>query len=191
MADSVKKYNDRCKELESNRTVVRPIPRLKKGRLTVGNKYKYTPVRMRNGINKYFEWCENTDNVPSITGMMIHLGMMKQMFYKYLGYPDFTDMMEHARLIIKNWAEDDVYRSKGMAAGKIAYMKNLHGWSDKLETKNESTVVQVTPEQARLRIEQLAPQLLEVLQSENMVKQITAEKEAVDAEVVEEPTKAK
>ena len=93
--------------------------------------------------------------------------------------------MEQARLHIANWAEIDVYNTKGQAAGKIAFMKNLHGWSEKTENKNETTIKQeLTPEMAKAQIELLAPQLLELLESSSLVNQLGGD--VVDAEVVEE-----
>jgi len=187
-------YALRRKELDSqgNKTVTRPIPRIDKDvlkRNTGGRKKKYTPTRMKNEINRYFEHCETNDLVPSIKGMMIFLKMYKDMFYTYLKYDGFTDLLEHARMIISEWAESDVYNTPGQAAGKIAYMKNLHGWSDKLETKNESEVRTISSvEEARLTIKTLAPQLLEVLKSEQVSSQIANEIE--EAEIIEEKTDA-
>ena len=184
-------YALRRKELDAqgNKVITRPIPRIDKDvirKKTGGRKKKYTPTRMKNEINRYFEHCETNDLVPSIKGMMIFLKMYKDMFYTYLKYPEFTDLLEHARMIISEWAEADVYNTPGQAAGKIAYMKNLHGWSDKLETKNESEVRTISSvEEARLTIKTLAPQLLEVLKSEEVSGQI-ANETIEEAEIVEE-----
>lgn len=189
-------YALRRKELDGqgNKVVTRPIPRIDKDVIKGnrgGRKKKYTPTRMKNEINRYFEHCENNDLVPSIKGMMIFLKMYKDMFYTYLKYPDFTDLLEHARMIISEWAETDVYNTPGQAAGKIAYMKNLHGWSDKLETKNESEVRQISSvEEARRTITALAPQLLEALKSEQLTNQLANEK-IEEAEIVEEKKDAK
>ena len=189
-------YALRRKELDAqgNKVITRPIPRIDKDILKQnrgGRKKKYTPTRMKNEINRYFEHCETNDLVPSIKGMMIFLKMYKDMFYTYLKYPEFTDLLEHARMIISDWAEADVYNTPGQAAGKIAYMKNLQGWSDKLETKNESEVRTISSvEEARLTIKTLAPQLLELLKSEQVSGQI-ANETIEEAEIVEEKVNAK
>lgn len=175
-------FTQRKKDLENNHVVKRPIERLDKAaiRKNGGRPRKMTPRRMLAGINKYFDWCEEHDEVPSIKGMMIHMKMFKDQFYSYLKYPEFTDMLEQARMIISNWAEMDVYNTKGMAAGKIAYMKNVHGWADKLEQTSMVTKVQLTPDEARKRIEALAPKLLEVLRTSEVSKQIIHEAEIVE-----------
>lgn len=176
-------FKQRKVELKDNHSVRRPIERIDRSAIKrkTGRPRKMTPRRMMNGINKYFEWCEQQDEVPSIKGMMIHLKMFKDQFYQYLKYPEFNDMLEHARMIISNWAEMDVYNTKGMAAGKIAYMKNVHGWSDKLESMQTQVKVDLTPDEARKRIEALAPKLLEVLKSSEVTKQLV-----YDADIVEE-----
>ena len=83
-------------------------------------------------------------------------------------------MMEHTRLIIKNWVENDIYATKGLAAGKLAYVKNLHGWAEKID--QNSTVTSHTTitnvEQARAKIEMLAPQLLELLKNNGLINQL-------------------
>lgn len=184
-------YKLRKMQLESqgNKVIKRPLPRIDRDvtskKAKMGRAKKYTPRRMRNAINGYFEHCEEHDLVPSIKGMMIHLKLYKDAFYKYLQYPEFTDLMEHARMIISDWCESDVYNTPGQAAGKIAYMKNIHGWSERLETKNETEVRQISSvEEARKIITSLAPQLLEELDSDLVVKQI-----AQDAEIIEEKPK--
>ena len=180
-------YMRRKKQLEENNFAVRrPIGRINSSiiKSNRGTKKKYTPTRMKNSINKYFEWCETNDEVPSIKGLMIHLDMYKDMFYVYLKYEGFSDIMEHARMMIANWAEIDVYNTKGMAAGKISYMKNVHGWSDKLETNNFTEVRQLTPEMARAKIEMLAPKLLEALKNSEVLRQIVHRDEVEEAQIV-------
>lgn len=173
--------------LKKNRIIRKSLPRLSKkiGRRG-GPVKKFTPIRMRNAVNRYFSKCEKDDEMPTIKGLMIFLDMSQSMFYSYLSYPEFTDIMEHTRLIISHWAEMDVYHHEGRSEGKIAYMKNIHGWTDKMETKNENTNVQLTVDQARMRIEQLAPKLLEVLRGADAVNQIAKSDKVVEAEVIEE-----
>ena len=187
--DDVEEYKKRKKRLQkSNNRVTKPIPKIQPDILKTkaGRKRKYTPTKMKNAINKYFIWCEDEDEIPSIKGLMIHLGMYRDVFYKYLAYDGFSEIMEHAKMIIANWAEEDVYNTKGMAAGKIAYMKNVHTWSDKLETKNETNMTQtLTVSEAKSRIEMLAPKLLEMLKNAEVVKQIGKD-EAIEAEIVSE-----
>jgi len=158
---------------ETNKVVKKPISRIDAGMTRRGNKKKYSPTRMANMINKYFKWCEDEDEIPSTKGMMIHLKMSRDMFYIYAKYPEYTDIMDHARMIMTNWIENDIYNTQGLAAGKIGWAKNNLGWADKLETSNTSTVTTISTEEARLKIESLAPMLLELLKNSNLVNQLS------------------
>lgn len=175
-------YRERKEDLASrNSVVVRPIARLTRdvvSKKRAAKAKRFTPTKMLNGINAYFCWCEENDEVPSVKGLTLHLGMYRTDFYAYLKYPEFSDMLEQARLIIAEWAERDVYNTKGMAAGKIAYMKNIHGWSDKIETNNYTEQRVITKEEAYSKIEMLAPKLLEALQRSHVLQQIGHAEEA-------------
>jgi hypothetical protein len=177
MAVKTDRFIKQKKEMQKDNRVVRaPIGRL--GSCAKRGKKSFSPTTMKNAINKYYHFCEKADEVPSIKGMMIHIGMTQDSFYKYLAYPDFTDIMEQARLIIKDWTERDVYSTPGQAAGKIAYMKNLHGWSDKLDTTAQTTVKHITSVgEATKKLEQLAPRLLELLGNTQVANQIAVPEE--------------
>jgi len=165
----------------------RPIPRLDKDivkdtRPTRGRKRKFTPTKMKNAINGYFAWVEENNEVPSIKGMMIHLKMYRDQFYVYLGYPEFAAIMEHARLIISNHIEADIYRTPGACQGKVNYAGNVLDWSSKSEVKSTVTQTIVSVDQARAKIEMLAPKLLELLKNSSLVNQLLPD--TVEAEFV-------
>lgn len=164
-----------------------PIARLDKKALKQaanGRPRKFTPTRMRNEINKYFQWCEDNARVPSIKGLMIHLRMHKTQFYNYLEYPEFTDMMEQTRLIIAEWCENEVWHSHGASAGKIAYMKNVHSWAEKVE---EQTTRIVSVDEARAKLEMLLPQLLENLKKQSIEQKLESNNDIEDAVIVVDP----
>lgn len=179
-------FKERQDQLKKNKLVKRPIARLDSAIVSEtkerkGRQRRFTPATMRNGINRYFLWCEENDQLPSIKGLMIHLKMYKDAFYEYLKYPEFTQMLEHARMIICEWAESDVYNTPGQASAKIAYMKNLHGWSDKIDTNSTTVQVNLTPEEAKAKIERLAPKLLEALKASPLLTQLVQRKEVPNA----------
>lgn len=184
---------DKRHQLKSNELVRQPIARMDgsvlpgKKKSSVGRKKKYTPTKMKNAINGYFDWCEENDRIPSIKGLMIHLKMYRDQFYQYKDYPEFTDIMEHARLIIAEWCENDVYRTRGQAAGKIAYMKNIHDWAEKTESNTTVTKI-VSADEARAKIEMLAPKLLEILKNQNILSQLLPPEVIVEAQVEEIPS---
>jgi len=184
VAKPVDAYGQRKKELASNRSVVRPIGQISRDIIKKPDaRLLLTPLKMMNGINRYFTHCEDNDDTPTINGMMIHLKMYRSAFYRYANNEAFSDIMEHARLMIKHWAEVDVYNTAGQAAGKIAFMKNVHSWSERLETKNETEIKQVmTTDQATAKISELAPLLIGLLGDRRLVEQLGHTEEA---EIVE------
>lgn len=167
-------------DLSKNYLVKQEIGRVVKQR--TGRQRKYTPTRMRNAINQYLQWCEEQDRVPSLKGLMIHLKMHKSQFYTYCEYPEFTDIMEQARLVIAEWCENDVYRTPGAASGKIAYMKNIHGWTEKVE--QEVTRV-VSVDEAKARLEMLLPKLMEAIKQKSIEQKLNTDSVIVVAEEVE------
>lgn len=180
------------KILEENKIVTSAIARIdsdvlpgQKKKSNAGRKKRFTPTKLKNAVNSYFDWCEENDRVPSIKGLTIHMKIYKDQFYDWMKLPEFRDILEHARLIISEWCENDVYRTPGAASGKIAYMKNIHDWTEKQETT--STVTQITSvEEARAKLEMLAPKLLEALKGSGVISQLLpAQKETV-IEAVEE-----
>lgn len=183
--DFSKQEASRKAKLDEERQFVKsnPIGRLDRKALKIaqtGRPRKFTQTRMRNEINKYLQWCEDNDRVPSIKGLMIHLKMHKSQFYQYCEYPEFTDMMEQTRLIISEWCENEVWHSKGAASGMIAYMKNVHDWTEKVE--QETTRV-ITVDEAKARLEMLLPKLLQQLKQQSIAQTIEIEQDTI--EVVE------
>jgi hypothetical protein len=173
-------------DLSSNHFVKKQIPKIDKMFVTStkgkgGMPRSYTPTKMKNSVNRYFEHCEKEDEVPSISGLMIHLKMYSNQFYAYSKYPEFVDLIEHTRLIIANWCENDVYKTKGLATGKIAYMKNVHNWTEKISSENTNITATISVDQARAKIEMLAPKLLELLKNTTVMEQIKSEPVEVDA----------
>lgn len=149
-------------------TPIKLMPQI--GRLQkTGRKRTFTPTRMRNEINKYLSWCEENMRVPSIKGLMIHLKMHKSQFYTYCEYPEFTDLMEQARLVISEWCENDVYHTHGAASGKIAYMKNIHGWTEKIE--QETTRI-LTVDEAKAKLEMLLPKIMEKIKQQSIEQKL-------------------
>jgi len=153
-----------------NKTVTKPIMRISR----FGRNKRYTPTKMRNKINDYFCHCEKRDMVPSIKGMMLYLKMCPEQIYTYAKYPEFTELVQQARMIIADWLESDVY-AKG-SVGKIAYMQNLHNWSNKQEV--ETSERQISVEEAQAKIASLAPALLEMLKNPEILKQLLPQLEA-------------
>ena len=121
-------------------------------------------------------------------GLMLHLKMNKTTFDRYSENEMFMELIEQARVVMQEWLENDIYRTPGQAAGKIAYMKNIHNWADKIDTtsinENRNTTI-LSVEDATAKIASLAhlinPELLEAVAGRYVNKQLVH----VEAEVTE------
>lgn len=166
-------------DLKKNKFIQSPISRIDEDvfkqikRSRAGRKRKYSPVKFKNDTNKYFEMCEKKDEIPSKKGLMIFLKMSMGSFDVYKTYPEFKELIDYVELVIDHWCENDVYKTSGTAAGKIAYMKNVHGWREKTEI--EQTVTHRSVDEARAKIEALLPDLLEFIKRQALGGKIAIE----------------
>jgi hypothetical protein len=153
---------------KANINVTKPITRLSN---LSGRPKKYTPTKIRNAINSYFTDCERRDKIPSLKSMMLYLKMTQTTMYNYMCDPNFEQIFQQARIIISEWIESDIYSSKGQVGGKLAYAQNLHNWTNRTEV--ETSNKEMTVEEAKAKIESLAPALLEMLKSSpELLKQL-------------------
>jgi hypothetical protein len=169
---------------KKNFVVKTPMARVMRPKVNKGRPKNLTPRQMHQGCNSYFKWCEKNDRVPSIKGMMLHMKMMRDAFYRYVRDPEYSDILEQAKLVITEWIENDIYRTPGQAAGKIAYAKNIIDWADKIDTtsinENRNTTI-VSVEDARAKIASLVhlinPEILEALTGNYALRSGTREQE--------------
>jgi len=173
--------------LKKNFVVKTQIARVRKPRNKPGPKRSVSVRQFENGINSYFRFCENNDRTPSIKGLMLHMKMMREAFYSYIKDPEYQDILEQCKVAISEWIENDIYRTPGQAAGKIAYAKNVIDWTERIDTHNtnETTVTQVlTVDQARAKIASLAhlinPELLEAVARPYTLNQIAHQEAEVE-----------
>ncbi len=101
---NIQVYNARRQRLkEQNQAVTTPIGRvsneiLRATSLRKKGRKKFTPARLRNAINKYFDWCKTTDTIPSIKGLVLHLNVTRDSFYRNLRDEHLAEILEQARL---------------------------------------------------------------------------------------------
>jgi len=88
---------------------------------------------MQSKIDKYFA----EESHLTITGLAISLGFeSRQSIYDYEKNGEYSYIIKSARLKVENAYEKALMSQS--ATGSIFALKNM-GWSDKLETKNETT----------------------------------------------------
>lgn len=83
-------------------------------------------------VDSYIDMCKQANEPILLTGMILSLGLTsKEGFYQYQEYPEFTDSVKRARLLVEMEYEKRLNGGNN-AAAPIFALKNF-GWSDKLQ----------------------------------------------------------
>ena len=91
-----------------------------------------SPQEFDERVDNYINWCRTQDKPVLLTGMILALGFnSKDTFYSYENYPEFSDSVKRARLLIEMEYEQRL-NTFNSATGPIFALKNF-GWSDKQE----------------------------------------------------------
>ena len=91
-----------------------------------------TPDEFDERVDTYIQWCRAKEEPVLLTGLILALGLSsKQSFYRYEDYPEFSDSVKRAKLLIEMEYEKRL-NTFSSATGPIFALKNF-GWSDKQE----------------------------------------------------------
>ena len=90
-------------------------------------KYK-TPEEMQAAIDEYFEEV----NVPTVSGLALHLGMSTEALRNYEEKDDFLATVKTAKQRVEAFLEQHLLTGRS-AVGSIFNLKNNFGWKDKTE----------------------------------------------------------
>ena len=91
-----------------------------------------SPQEFDERVDTYIDWCRAQDKPILLTGLILALGFnSKDTFYSYENYPEFTDSVKRARLLIEMEYEQRL-NTANSATGPIFALKNF-GWTDKQE----------------------------------------------------------
>jgi len=104
----------------------------------VGRPKKYNPEEpeiFQEAIDTYFI----PDNYPwTISGLCIHLGIVKDTWYNYSKLKEFSDSCKAAQIKIENYAENKLFTQPNVT-GIIFNLKNNFNWVDKQEINSNNT----------------------------------------------------
>ena len=91
-----------------------------------------TPDEFDERVDTYIQWCRTKEEPVLLTGLILALGLSsKQSFYRYEDYPEFSDSVKRAKLLVEMEYEKRL-NTFNSATGPIFALKNF-GWSDKQE----------------------------------------------------------
>jgi hypothetical protein len=105
-----------------------------------------TPEDMQEGIDSYFERCDELDKPYTIAGLAYHLGFSdRHSVSEYEKHEKFTATVKRARLRIEAQRSENLVSSDGNKTGMIFDLKNNFDWKDKSE---QSITHKMTHEEA-------------------------------------------
>lgn len=109
---------------------------------SVGRQFKFPTLEsLVEAIDGYFQGCLNEDGEfkqhLTMTGLALALGVTRRTLLNYENLPEYTTVVERARLVVEHYAELKLLDG-GNAAGAIFALKNF-GWSDRVDTNITST----------------------------------------------------
>lgn len=88
-------------------------------------------------VDSYIDMCRTSDEPILLTGLILSLGLTsKEGFYQYQDYPEFTDSVKRARLLVEMEYEKRLNGGSN-AAAPIFALKNF-GWSDKMQIETNT-----------------------------------------------------
>ena len=123
----------------------------------VGRLPKYnSPEEMQLVINKYFKECEETGEVPTVTGLCYVLGLDRKCLQSYENMlendrfkrfdntvkAEFVNSIKGAKRYIENCYEQALF-NKNSTVGAIFTLKNNYGYVDKTEQVVENKTISV------------------------------------------------
>jgi hypothetical protein len=111
-------------------------------KVTFGRPQKFDdPIAFREQLEEYFEKCQTTDLLPTITGLAVHLGTDRKTLYNYKSKDTFSPLIKEALTRCENTIEQLALQGKLNPAMSIFSLKNNYGWVDKTEVDNKHEVV--------------------------------------------------
>lgn len=95
-------------------------------------------------INEFVEQCMYESRVPVLNRLVSYLELRSTAsFYNYRNYgDDYAEIVDKTMLLFEAWLQEHLigHRTKSSTIGIIFTLKNLYGWVDSTQSKNETTL---------------------------------------------------
>jgi hypothetical protein len=114
-------------------------------------------------VNKYIADCQNIEapKVITLTGLVLALGFCsKDTLYEYQKFPEFTESVKRARLLIEQEYENRLITG-GNAASSIFALKNF-GWADKHPSYLDELAAKKLERELQIDDEQVQPAIVNI-----------------------------
>jgi hypothetical protein len=117
-----------------------------------------SPQEFDDLVDQYILICQNPEQPKAITltGMVLALGFCsKDTLYEYQNYPEFTDSVKRARLLVEQEYENRLVTGSNSASSIFA-LKNF-GWADKHPSYIDELTAKKLERELQIDDEQVQP----------------------------------
>ena len=128
-----------------------------------GRPRKYeTPAELEAGIEDYFDWCVENDQLSTVPGLCFHLGFNDRDALSQIArrHAEFEGVVKRAGQRIAHDKITGAMKNKLNVAAVIFYLKNFHGWQDRVDIISEYRTQIEIPDDMREAIERVAEAML-------------------------------
>lgn len=91
-----------------------------------------TAEEMQQAVDNYFAECVADDDIVTVCGLALALGMTRETLCSYGKNDKFSDTVKIAKMRVENYIEKRLMGT-GNATGAIFNLKNNFGWKDRSE----------------------------------------------------------
>lgn len=111
-------------------------------------KYK-TKEELKQGINKYFQECDEKEKPYTMSGLAYSLGIDRTTLVRYGDKDLFATLIKEAKQKVEQQLEENALMGKANSTFTIFNLKNNYGWKDNIEveanTQGKVTIVNSLP----------------------------------------------
>lgn len=108
-------------------------------------KYK-TKEELKQGINKYFQECDEKEKPYTMSGLAYSLGIDRTTLVRYGDKDLFATLIKEAKQKVECQLEENALMGKANSTFTIFNLKNNYGWQDKSELEvKKDPIEDLTP----------------------------------------------
>lgn len=97
-----------------------------------GRPKKYQPEEFDKKLTEYLDNCKLNQEPVLITGFALYCDIDRDTIAEYGLIPEYSGVVKKLHVASEQFASKYLYSGKN-PAGAIFYLKNCHGWTDKVE----------------------------------------------------------
>jgi hypothetical protein len=168
-------YNNKARQSYMSQPNVKEFnKKVREHSTRIGGPYAFTNVNtLRNELNDYFDLCDKTDTVPTITGIALWLGVHRDTIYSHAHDPNspYSDILKNVINFCHMTMENGTIDGKVNPVTYIFLAKNYFGLED-----SKNITVAASNNQSTANAQETAEALQKQLQEEHITEATISEK---------------